>query len=119
MKEVISKELLSEVLDENVLKSGSFNTPILEDHIQKYNYEDWQKFNIHELAHKCKEWAIKDGFHLVSHTISYEAVKQKGYCQTHHVHHKSRESDKPFHADTEPEAIFKATQYIYDNKSKL
>ena len=121
---MISRELLSEVLGTKTIQMN----PILENNNMVgylvYGSQDTitqirsnhKQINIYELAHKCKEWASKLGFHLTSHTISYEAVLSKGYCQTHHVHHIDRESDKPFRGLTEPEAIFKACQWILDNK---
>lgn len=136
---MISKELLSEVLCEDI-KFNDFDSfcPIIliENELEiSYCYPYYDNYtsdgmydtsmkkttgyiNIHELAYKCKEWAVKHNFHLISWTISYEAVKRKGYCQTHNTQDADKESDKPFHADTEPESIFKACQWILDNKDK-
>ena len=111
---MISKELLNEVLNIEVAYLEYI------DRSKNIEFRESQgllkKINIYELAHICKEWASKLGFHLTSHTISYEAVLSKGYCQTHHVHHIDRESDKPFRGLTEPEAIFEACQWILENK---
>lgn len=102
----ISKELLSEVLKftkYNFIKEGFIE---IEDSILKYGVKHniYEKINIYELAHKCKEWAIKNDFFIFS-----------GYNGNYNcfVNH----SGNRFFGDTEPEAIFKATQYIYNNLS--
>lgn len=64
MKEMISKELLSEVLGvkiiDTVIHSNGLVTFITED--------DSNCINIYELAHKCKEWAYN------------QSNREKGYC---------------------------------------
>lgn len=67
MENIISKELLSEVLYDGkynleVSEVMSDNTTILvEDKIEISEF-----INIHELAHKCKEWAIGLGFGIMT-----------------------------------------------------
>jgi len=61
--EIISKELLSEVL---YFRIRIINK--LEDN--KLYYDDIFEINIHELAHKCKEWAFKKG--LFSWDLQYD-----------------------------------------------
>lgn len=69
-----------------------------------------QSINIHELAHKVKEWAINKNFTLMS-SLDIEGGDCKlSFITIEGVIHKS------FIADTEPEAIFKAGQWILDNK---
>ena len=104
-----SKELLSEVLDIKVVevyKIGS--NPNFKDNTLLYRVEgcgDLFTINIHELAHKCKEWAnIKKGMYLSS---GYDEVDKKWEAMMMQI---------TFVADTEPEAIFKACQWILDNK---
>jgi len=60
-KNIISTELLSEVLNEDVVRLGSFNNPVLEVEFKRYSYKEWININIHELADKCKEWAFNNG----------------------------------------------------------
>lgn len=117
MQNLISNELLSEVFNKNVIYTRIYNQNILNitwDIDKKLNVGT--NINIYELANKCKEWATKHNFHLVSWTISYEAVKNKGYCQTHNTQDSTKENDKPFRESTEIKAIFKACQWILDNK---
>ena len=91
-------------------KIGSFNNSI----------------NIYELAHKCKEWARRNGLLLT--TCPYEIYNQ--YCgndddystYTCYVnisqHENGIDYDFEVTADTEPEAIFKACQNILDKSSE-
>lgn len=60
----ISKELLNEVIGD-IVDIGSYNYPILELNIQHYSFREWTKFNIHEIAHKCKEWAFSQGYSYI------------------------------------------------------
>ncbi len=98
----ISEKLLSEVLDEEVIRLGSFNTPTLEVEVQRYSYKEWLNINIHELAHKCKEWALQYKYELLSGYLS-----GNGYVVV-------MEQRITWYADTEPEAIFKACEYILE-----
>jgi len=72
-------------------------------------------YNIYELAHKCKEWAIAKGFSIESRVITFNKALvavwdiEKMNCAT-----RLDELSTVF--NTEPEAIFKACQWILDNK---
>lgn len=133
----ISKELLSELLKDlfeveinvkdfeiqgndlywNVQDIYNCNYPI----IQNCNYpiiHDLNKINIYELAHKCKEWAIRKGFVLSSYpnimTCEYACdlsvvTSESGQCRYELTMFK----------DAEPEAIFKACQWILENKEEF
>ena len=106
---MISKELLSEVLNqiiESVHKPKDSN---------KINYTvsfgGYWSINIYELAHMCKEWAEKQThYEFVVYAgdvyLTDQGLGGEGgfYCE------------ELFEADTEPEAIFKACQWILDNK---
>ena len=114
----ISDDLLSAIIGRKT-KFISFNKVeeiiMCNFYINKNTH--WQRINAFELAFRCKEWAVKYNFQLVSWTVAFEAVKKKGYCQTHNIQDKNRESDKPFREDTEVEAIIKACEWILENKS--
>ena len=60
----------------------------------------------HCLAHKCKEWAISKGW------VLHEVRNLKEYII--YFSGDFREPSNDFRADTEPEAIFKATSYIME-----
>lgn len=114
---MISKELLSEVLGYRVLS----NILIQEEIIIKLNFEYFQtkyendEINIYELAHKCKEWALSKGYELRTSTIGIVDVYDHIYIDKEDgltgVFINCRKE-----ADTEPEAIFKACEYIMENK---
>jgi len=106
---MISKELLSEVLGCDYCSLKYSSTTI------HYEYEFdvmWSKamqknkakINIYELAHKCKEWALTEGFIIYSSCKSASIYKDLEYLYG--------ASNEP----TEPEAVFKACQWILDNK---
>ena len=113
MKTLPSVELLSEVL-------GIEATKIHHDKANReIDYFDDVKMlgslNIYELAHKCKEWAVEQGYHINSKcyeigglaciTDNQGGMEILGCMET-------------FHANTEPEAIFKACEWILENKDK-
>lgn len=66
-------------------------------------------FNIHELAHKCKAWAFKNGYELET-TYSGD-IRISEYSTSTIV-----KSQLGFNEVTEAEATFLATQWILDNK---
>ena len=72
---MISKKLLSEVLGVKVtaidteytdatVKSNEIDIMYIKDGVS-YGFSDDCKFNIYELAHKCKEWAVTQGFEII------------------------------------------------------
>ena len=107
----ISKELLSEVLNQNV-------TSVYKQQ-EQYRYttsntngawvsgSDVPLPNIYELAHKCKEWAHSRSFMIQSYLYNTKArADLLSSCDV----------DEKFIADTEPEAIFKACEWILKAK---
>lgn len=110
MKNVISKELLSEVLEVKVL--GFTYIPNDKDTISSNESifvtlkDSHPCINIHELAHKCKEWAKNKGYYLKSWINDDDS----GTCEILLFGKHD--------AKTEYEAIFKACQWILDNKAE-
>ena len=113
---MISKELLSEVLGKEVtnIQKGCTENELK---ITAYFGDARQSFhiNIYELAHKCKECVISKGYDVLSGGLEaglyscYIDYSDKRYTlQMNPLHYEF--------ADTEPEAIFKACQWILDNK---
>lgn len=126
MKYDISKELLGEVLGIRTiimnpilepgnrvgyLVYGSQNTP-------QEVYNNHKQINIYELAHKCKEWAMNKGFQIISGPSDEQAHRkqdEKAYAKvlwyegegTHREY-----KDMYFMANTEIEAVIKASEYI-------
>ena len=107
----ISKELLSEIMQLGILEVGeiddcylSFKYYILDD-----DFLD-ACINIYELAHKCKEWADSIGYILYSAIHGYECyIDGRSFIDNTPVR---------FLAESEPEAIFKACQWILTKDSK-
>lgn len=123
----ISKELLGEVLEEDV-RLGIYTTvesdeDELVQHIMKIEiygnrvsywkyYKEWDdgstmvrcQININELAFKCKEWASELDYEMESATYRYN---KGGYCFASTFLNNTR-----FEAKTEVEAIIKACEYI-------
>lgn len=115
-----SKELLSAVL--------GYEANIIDDNgtlfvLTRYGafYEDkWENdknhpkgINIYELAHKCKEWA---GWHDLK---KWYQLQSGQFISASTWECELRLQDKfidIFQADSEPEAIFKACQYILENR---
>jgi hypothetical protein len=108
---MINKELLSEVLNKpvtllRVVEDGT-------DYLASIVYTEHGKMNIYELAHKCKEWAVRQGYYLTS--------KQAISHITNELCYKVSIEPTEYHTytlvgDTEPGAIFNACQWILENK---
>jgi hypothetical protein len=80
MENIISKELLSEVLGEKVreiYKIGSNPNFGSNDLLYKYHrIGGLYNINIYELAHKCKEWGILRGYIIVEYPLCVEIHKE-------------------------------------------
>ena len=111
---IISKELLSEVLGVHVRDGWYFDCELLlytYDKILGLDENYHAEINIYELAHKCKEWAwsnhklsIISGYTISGNIVANIMIKHMNMCEHHHK------------ADTEPEAIFKACEWILKDK---
>lgn len=85
-----------------------------------YNYITHDKINIYELAHKCKEWAanLSPNKHALSSyprwgdIRNYKKTNGSYYICQHLV------SGVQFEAETEPEAIFRACEWILEQVEK-
>ena len=114
---MISKELITEALrmypqyHENDECTGNIQVTPYSVHFE-VNSNSMKQLNIYELAHKCKEWAMLESNNT---TMINSAVTEANmgiasirddngsilFCEV---------------CDTEPEAIFKACQWILENK---
>lgn len=130
---MISKELLSEVLGKDVdsVRSGFTGTIGSEANIKYRQLQPRAELyiNIYELAHKCKEWAFETESVQIIHARKYGygvgVVKYFSSIEVYNGHYLYNPSDElgtstqvSFEADTEPEAIFQAAQWVLDNKDK-
>ena len=121
---MISKELWIEVINpdfkSDVFKDGIIETFELENNTLKVCifsesnninckgtglYTPYN-INIYELAHKCKEWAIK---YIANIGSGYDKDKEFYWCICNN-------GEFQFYADTELQAIFKACEWLLDNK---
>ena len=118
---MLSKELLSEILTDTqhmdvekiieVNKSGNevyFTASVMNVNTKTYATIK-RYFNIHELAHECKEWASEMEYSLDS---VIEHIADIRFC----IATDRLGNYKTFNDEAEPEAIFKACQWILDNK---
>lgn len=114
---MISKELLGEVLGRDAhpydyVQNGRALRYAFFESINRKRH-----INIYELAYKCKEWAFDKGYSLESAKKAVLGEKNKmtstwiccGLTPTCEVLPN-------FTADTEPEAIFEACEWIRSNK---
>ena len=126
----ISKELLSEVLGFTVVEryiedTVSFGLQIA----YKDTKDEWAYINIYELAYKCKEWAF------YAYKISVSSFKSGSFYlkefnkikdnSEYWVELDNASIDCEINIDdsgifksySEPEAVFKACQWILENKN--
>lgn len=120
MKAIISKELLSEVLGEDIENIQS--KLILNNQVMEYSIRRGQKvnfINIHEVAHMCKEWARSTNNEITPYKTIYDKPYEAHVNQSWDCDNNGSEpysvSDYKCMADSEPEAIIKATQWLKQN----
>ena len=97
---MISKELLEEVLGER--------------YIPRLGME----INTYELAHMCKEWAIRKEYQILSGFAdrpAYRKANEKCYARLMWKNKQHEDSDMYFITETEPEATFLACEWILEN----
>jgi len=108
-----SKELLSAVLNKKVkeVHEGSYKNEI--------NYTiatgEYYCINIHELAHKCKEWAYEQEFIL--HIKRTGEIEYKLTVESLNIN-KVYFLQQIFYSKTELQAIFEACEWILKCKCK-
>lgn len=122
---MIGKELLSAVLGIPLSHIRYNDTTNLYEIFKEdlFNWSDgsygrWSNLevNIYELAHKCKEWASINSYALESSVHMQPKRSSVAGCQ---IHWRCETEDLPyFEAGSEPEAIFKACEWILDKDSK-
>lgn len=121
---MISKELLSEVLQQNVTsvyeQKGQYRYTTSNTNGPWVSSSDVPFQNIYELAHKCKEWATGKGYII----LSYMEDDNTGYASLGDLFGRTVvKLPKPeksfwFDAQTEPEAILKACEWIMEQQCK-
>lgn len=108
---MISKELLCAVLGfKSILKleidtNGEYDPVASIYYTAEDTEEGYLLLNIYELAYKCKLWAFKHDFML--NTLILRANGKTWYCEDDY-----RTTFTTWKADSEPEVIFKACEYL-------
>lgn len=108
---IISKELLSEVLNLNITYIERCNNSIIYK-ISVYDREE--EANIYELAHKCKKWAKSKEF--IIHSSPTQKIEYTAIVQSFDFN-KFYYGQNQFYALSEYEAIFEACQWILDQRT--
>ena len=118
---MISKELLSEVLNlvevKGIYEESDYTYDLCDRELNyaerlivfdTVGYNKYMIINIHELAHKCKEWALSKGYTTLSGN-NHLVLNSCSICRT-----MTDDDWLDFYSDTEPEAIFKACEWIME-----
>jgi hypothetical protein len=116
LEKIITKELLRKVLPKETENlSEDFIFYIDEDYIVFMDEgETLFEYNIYKFAFKCKEWALSKGYsHLSGKDDIYEKEGIDFVCSVG----SSTLLIKDFYADTEIEAIIKATIWLTEDKA--
>ena len=117
---MISKELLSEIFPhgENSIQTIDIANNEL---AVLYSMGGWVYHNIYELAHKCKEWALGKSFAIYTMPTLTERKWGNTSIRIYHFHSAGKDriigktfKDGRVEADTEPEAILKACEWILE-----
>jgi hypothetical protein len=108
---MISKKLMQELMKNLTVKEiiSTGNNKV--DNNIYYKVEEidiLQSTNIFELAHKCKEWAVSKGYNIWSSAYGCECyIDGRNLVNNENIR---------FLACNEPEAIFKACEWILKQK---
>ena len=108
-----SKELISEVLSKEVEEERFIDSNSL-TYVNSGIYED---INIYELAHKCREWALSEGYIIevgVHPTIKKDRSDRDYFYKITTDRGQILVSKFDEIIKTEPEAIFKACELVLE-----
>jgi hypothetical protein len=110
---MITRELLSEVLGfeiENLWVDGCLIV---------WKEDGMSEINIHELAHKCKEWAFWDDYYVITKFRMPDIYREEKKIDCgFELYQQDNLVKQSWWIDTEPEAIFQTCQWILDNRRK-
>ena len=105
----ISKELLSEVLNKNVKRILHLKVD------NQINYEidaGFRDINIYELAHKCKEYLLDEGYYIIIHPFKVELFEKDTNSFIRAFKYPIQDKAIPYDIKRE----IQACQWILDNK---
>ena len=104
----------TEVIDTNMYLSGNRLVFWYLGEYNTYPKEYRANINIYELAHKCKEWGVNQ---QLKHNFHISVVTHKGSEFSATIAYWSDQlKNESFRASSEPEAVFKACEWILNNK---
>ena len=118
---MISKDLATEILGYKVTQEPQkYGNEISFHYMFTKDTELHQSINIHELAYKCKEWAYKQEYSLSS---GHRFEANEWFCDYETSEEYSIRAEEYYSnidaeykmANTEPEAIFKACEWILED----
>ena len=113
---MISKELLSEVLKQETRFIRYVANNTYEVHFEKPIRLKYIIINIYELAHKCKEWALRKNYILASESNTYGGICNMSISSIDiDVFYNIQSTTR---ANTEVEAIIQACEWILNNKDR-
>ena len=113
---MISKELLSEVLKQETRFIRYVANNTYEVHFEKPIRLKYIIINIYELAHKCKEWALRKNYILASESNTYGGICNMSISSMDvGVFYNIQSTTR---ANTEVEAVIKACEWILNNKDR-
>ncbi len=110
-KSIISKELCGEVIGIpcNAIQSISIGKSIVS--VRKIN-GIVEEYNIYEVAHKCKEYLLDEGYYIVIHPFKVELFEKDSNEFMRDFHYPIKSKAIPYNINREIEAC----QWIYDNE---
>lgn len=123
---MISKELLTAIRnDELTVNEIDYDLEYYQIGYLLSNNQ-WYFINIYELAYKCKQWAFLKWFDIessvdVNEINENDEIKWMGYAflsDMKNIEHINNRNNyiKEFNGNSEPEAIFKACEWILKQK---
>ena len=126
MNYILNKKLLEIILDKSI-HSFSYCKEFKEmTNFISITFKDGTTtaINIYELAHKCKELAWRHGYNILIDCYNKELTEFEAYVIQDNISNDDKwvnNSHILYHieAKTEPEAIFKACEWIFKRKEIL
>ena len=117
-QKMISKELFEEVMGKSISNMNIVGNNVM---YSGFPREFHQKvINIYELMAKCQDWAFHKGYNVYSLGKWRDSNRKAylSYSATFKTHNEpldyamDKSYNDKFHADTEPEAVFMACEFI-------
>ena len=111
----ISKELVSEIFKLNICEAYIENNILYFD----MGLPLIQSINLYEFVHRCKEWAMNKGYQIISGPSDEPAYRKQNEKAYAHIRYYTEDEngngeyeDTYIMANTEAEAVIKASEYI-------